>query len=215
MKLGVNGGLNYVATTFSNFFMCFVQIGLVEEVAKAITFFLATYYLNKTNKMEEHPFAIMFYMCMVSLGFGIVENVKYIWEAVSIGYSGEMVGVRRMVSAVLAHMGFGLTMGYFFGLTKKEVHGNEDGVSIVSVWYRHKRRLRNGFLIFLGIFNATILHGTYDFNLTSTRIDEYFLPIGNTYLFHLPTVKLLVLIIMVNYIMSKRLLNLKQYEKHN
>jgi RsiW-degrading membrane proteinase PrsW (M82 family) len=183
--------------------------------------------------MEEHPFAIMFYMCMVSLGFGIVENVKYIWEAVSIGYSGEMVGVRRMVSAVLAHMGFGLvgvrrmvsavlahmgfglTMGYFFGLTKKEVHGNEDGVSIVSVWYRHKRRLRNGFLIFLGIFNATILHGTYDFNLTNTRIEEFAIPIGNTYLFHLPTVKLLLLIIMMNYIMSKRLLNLKQYEKHN
>lgn len=199
-----------VPTVYSNIIMNFVQIGFKEEIIKAIFFLLATFYRHKNNVKEDHPFAIMFYVCMVSLGFALVENIEYIWRGIVAGDSGEIIGIRRTVSAILAHMGFGLTMGYFFGLTKKEIHGNNSDITVLSIWYRHKKKVRNLLLISFGIILSTLLHGIYDFNLNYVSMEDFLIPLkNNTFLLHLPSIKLILIMFMVNYVMGKRLIKIE------
>jgi RsiW-degrading membrane proteinase PrsW (M82 family) len=222
--IGVKGGVEWRPTVLSMINMTFVQIGLTEELSKAVIFFIATFYRQKTKVDEDHPFAIMFYVCMVSLGFALVENVDYIWRAFQTtqistiaNVSPEIVGVRRMVSAILAHMSFGLVMGYFFALTKKPLHGNSIDITVFNVWSKHRTKIRNGLLIFGGIVISTLLHGLYDFNLSiGTKLDEFVVPIKDGhYLFHMPSLKLVVSTLVITFFMGKNLMKIdfKKTEK--
>lgn len=196
-------------TTFSVFFHNFIQIGLTEEIAKALVFFMATNYRHKTRVEEDHPFAIMFYVCMISLGFALVENIEYIWSALSGRFfvSAEMVGIKRTFSAILGHMSFGLIMGYFFALTKKPLHGNNSDITVFNVWTKHKVKFRDTFFIVIGVLMSSFVHGTYNLNLVTANSSEFIIPIGNgDFLIHSPTFKLLGLCFVITYFMGKDLI---------
>jgi RsiW-degrading membrane proteinase PrsW (M82 family) len=201
-------GLTSTPTTFSIIFQNFIQIGLTEEVAKAIVFFIATSYRHKVKVENDHPFAIMFYVCMISLGFALVENVHYIWSALSGKFiiSAELVGIKRTFSAILGHMSFGLIMGYFFALTKKPLHGNSSDITVFNVWTKHKVKFRDTFFIILGVLLSSFVHGAYDLNLYLSNSEEFIIPIGGDFLVHLPSIKLVGLCFLMTYFMGKDLI---------
>lgn len=210
-KLGIGGGLFYKPTIFAVFIMNFIQIGFKEELCKALLFFLATWYRQKTKVDNDHPFAIMFYVCMISLGFALIENIQYIWSAFNwVSITPTAVGLRRTFSAILAHMGFGLVMGYFFALASKKIHGNTNDITVLTVWSRHKSKLRKVLLITCGILSATLIHGLYDFNLStadSTKQTDYIIRNGQ-HLLHIPSIKLIFFTSVITFFMGKNLLKL-------
>jgi len=83
------------------------------------------------------------YAGFISLGFALIENILYVMV-----YSSEGNGIAymRAVSAVPAHMLFGVIMGYRFGLAK---------------FLPSKR----GWNLFMAFFMPFLLHGIYDFLL--------------------------------------------------
>jgi len=202
-------GITFIPTTFSIIFQNFIQVGLTEELSKAIIFFIATNYRHKTRVEDDHPFAIMFYVCMVSLGFALVENVDYIWSALNGRFfvSAEVVGLKRTFSAILGHMSFGLIMGYFFALTKKPLHGNNSDITVFNVWVKHKIKFRNTFFIICGILVSSIIHGMYDLNLYISKSEDFIIPIGkNDFLVHSPSLKLVGFCFLITYFMGKDLI---------
>jgi RsiW-degrading membrane proteinase PrsW (M82 family) len=200
--------LNFSPTVFSVLFQNFIQIGLTEETAKAVVFFVATSYRHKAKVDNDHPFAIMFYVCMISLGFALVENVEYIWSAMSGRFfvSAEMVGIKRTFSAILGHMSFGLVMGYFFALTKKPLHGNNSDITVFNVWTKHWIKFRNTFFIMWGIVISSFVHGLYDLNLTLSNSEEFIIPIGKDFLVHAPSIKLVGTMFVITYFLGKDLI---------
>jgi RsiW-degrading membrane proteinase PrsW (M82 family) len=85
-----------------------------------------------------------FYAVSVSLGFAAIENILYVYEG------SYKVGLMRAVTAVPAHMLFGIMMGYYLGLAR----------FIPS---------RKSFYILLAVLAPWAFHGTYDFLILSGR----------------------------------------------
>lgn len=138
----------------------FVQIGLVEELAKLGSFFLIEKVRRSFSKVKDHPVATMFYVGMVSLGFAVIENISYGSFAVN---PGDTL-MWRSITAVIGHMVFGLFMGYWISLGRLGARLNNR--SIVDILILKKEKLRRRLFIFIGLGAATILHGLYDLHLS-------------------------------------------------
>jgi RsiW-degrading membrane proteinase PrsW (M82 family) len=86
----------------------FLVAGMVEEFLKAAVVQSSVY----RHPAYDEPIDGVVYAVAVSLGFAAVENILYVT-----GY-GLSVAVTRAVTAVPAHMMFGITMGYSFSRAK-------------------------------------------------------------------------------------------------
>jgi|TARA_R110001592_G_scaffold77586_1_gene233430 RsiW-degrading membrane proteinase PrsW (M82 family) len=141
-------------------FKFFIVVGLLEELSKLIAFLILERNNKTTNKEKPHPLATMFYVSMVSLGFAILENIKYAINSSDPGY----VIALRSVTAVVGHLVFGLFMGYWlsFGRLKTRLKNR----SILDIYLSKDTRLKVRVFTIVGLISATILHGIYDLHLT-------------------------------------------------
>lgn len=137
------------------FFTAFIQIALLEEGCKFLAFKITN--ASQEYKAKTPLIAIMFYTCMVSVGFAIIENVIYAEQ-----YGGGVLLIRTF-SAVLTHMICGLFLGYFIALGRLTSHN--DGSEFHNLMQKFSM-FRRGVYTFLGICAAVLLHGIYDLNLT-------------------------------------------------
>ena len=126
--------------TFDNLLRyAYISIALVEEFSKFIVVILLFYH----KSFFDEPFDGITYAVMISMGFATLENVMYVFGMSDNGYRTALM---RMLTAIPAHASFAVVMGYFIGLA------------------RFKGELEP-FYLFIGLFGATLLHGTYDFLL--------------------------------------------------
>ncbi len=181
-------------------FRNFVQIGLTEEIGKGLVFLLITSLRLKSIRSEDKPYAIMFYAMMVSMGFALVENISYGWQYYNLNLvnpgsmTPENVLAVRSVTAILAHMLFGLVMGFFFALGFKKIRGYNSEQTLLNLWGRSHNTLKKiGYIVF-GILASTTFHGLYNYTLTiSANLT--------------PTIELLLLGFIITYFMSRELIH--------
>jgi len=119
------------------FFDAFAVAGFTEEIFK----WLAVYLLFFRSRHFNERFDGIVYAGIVSLGFALVENIMYV-----VGNDSASVGYLRAITAVPAHMLFGVVMGYRFGLAKF--------MPTQKSWH-----------LFMAFFMPFLLHGIYDFLL--------------------------------------------------
>ncbi len=120
------------------FYTAFGVAAFSEEAFKFIAFLLIIW----RSKEYNERFDGIVYAVFISLGFAFVENVKYLMSY------GTEIAFMRGILAVPAHALFGVTMGYYFSLSKFSV----------------LKKDKNKFFAFAIIF-PIILHGSYDFIL--------------------------------------------------
>lgn len=132
----------------------FVVAAFTEEVFK----FLALYVLIWRNREFDERFDGIVYAVFVSLGFAAVENVMYVFSF------GPTTGLLRAITAVPAHALFGISMGYYFALSK----------------FESSNTARN---MFRALAVPILLHGIYDFILMSRH--PYLLFVFIPYLIYL------------------------------
>lgn len=113
----------------------FLIVALVEEFSK----FVFVRGLLYRNSHFNEPFDGIVYSVMVGMGFATVENIMLVSQG------GFGVGILRMFTAVPAHAGFAVLMGYYLGKAK----------------FEHKR----GYYSLYALGVATLFHGAYDYCL--------------------------------------------------
>lgn len=113
----------------------FLIVALVEEFSK----FLFVRGVLYRNPNFNEPFDGIVYSVMVGMGFATLENIMLVSQG------GFGVGILRMFTAVPAHAGFAVLMGYFLGKAK----------------FEH----RKGYYSLYALGVATIFHGAYDYCL--------------------------------------------------
>ena len=113
----------------------FLIVALVEEFSK---FIFVRGILYRNSNFNE-PFDGIVYSVMVGMGFATLENIMLVSQG------GFGVGLLRMFTAVPAHAGFAILMGYFLGKAK----------------FEH----RKGYYSLYALGVATLFHGAYDYCL--------------------------------------------------
>jgi RsiW-degrading membrane proteinase PrsW (M82 family) len=131
-----------------------------EELSKLIAFFVVEMF-RRYLKPNDHPIGTMFYMCMVGLGFAMYENIQYIHM-----YGEQVLGI-RMVTATIAHMLFGIFMGYWISLGRINT-GKYGNRSVLGVLMSQNPKLKQGIYIFIGWLSAVCYHGLWNYNLSSS-----------------------------------------------
>lgn len=126
-------------STLYNVLLYFVIVALSEEGSKY--FFL---YRNTWNHPEFNcQYDGVIYAVFVSLGFAVWENISYV---LTYGFSTAVV---RAVTAIPGHACFGVFMGVFYGLARREAN-----------W----KQVSNARLFkVLAIIVPVLLHGAYDY----------------------------------------------------
>jgi len=109
------------------------------------------------NRSKEHPVATMFYMSMVGLGFALIENVQYV------SIYGEQVLAIRLVTSTIAHMIFGMFMGYWIG--KGNIQNGRGNRSVFGVLMGKNLAIKRWIHVFIGWFAAIGYHGLWNYNL--------------------------------------------------
>ncbi len=118
------------------FIYSFAVVALSEEGVKFLV--LRKIFYKKTDFNE--PFDGIVYAVTISMGFAGAENIMYVLN------NGFSVGIMRMFTAIPAHAGFAIMMGFFAGKAK----------------FANKHKT---YLLALGLLNAILFHGLYDFFL--------------------------------------------------
>lgn len=137
----------------------FIQVALIEELAKLSVFILYENYRRRITEVKDHPVSTMFFMGMIALGFAVIENIQYgtdsptpmdtLWW--------------RSITAVIGHMVFGLFMGYWISIGRMGAKFNDR--SLFDIIINKRKRLRNVIYTIVGLLSATILHGIYDLHI--------------------------------------------------
>ena len=128
---------------FYMFIYTFFVVGLVEEFSK----WLFNISIGWNNKEFDQVYDAIVYAVFISLGFATFENVIYVMS-----YNLN-IGILRAIISVPGHAFFGVSMGYYLGLSKLAHYNQNDSLS------------KKNFIKSL-IVPAT-LHGTFDFCLLS------------------------------------------------
>jgi len=142
--LGLEISASQITSNFPAFFKttagiainAYFFVALPEEIWK---FLMLLWYAYRKKEFDE-PFDGIVYAVMVGMGFATVENISYVSQY------GLMTGIMRLFLAGPAHASFAIIMGYFMGKAR---------------FSAQKQR----FLLFFGLFWATVFHGSYDFFL--------------------------------------------------
>jgi len=171
------------------FYLCYFQIGFVEEFSKFISFILITYFLIKDN--DYHPIGTMFYYGMVGLSFGTLENLHYA------KLYGDDVILPRSLTAMLLHMLLGFISGYWMALIDIK---SKKGRSLLNILLFNNKIFKTFFYCLTAILISTIIHGTYNFNLFTSGKSSWSIMFTQ-----------LLLTIFITYIASKSLIN--KYKK--
>lgn len=87
----------------------FFGAAIPEESAKLLLLWL---FLRKCRDFDERMDGIVYAVC-VGMGFAAFENVEYLIGA---GSQWVTVGISRSLTAIPAHFGFAVVMGYYFSL---------------------------------------------------------------------------------------------------
>ena len=125
-----------------NFLLYFIVVAFSEEGGK--------YFVLK-RKTWKHPafncqFDAVVYSVFVSLGFALWENIQYV------AMYGLETALVRAVTAVPGHACFGVFMGVWYGLAKRNEYAGD--------FERAKQNRR------LAVLIPALLHGFYDFTAT-------------------------------------------------
>lgn len=151
---------------FSLLILAFVQVGLLEETTKYLTFLWVS--KERTSEKYDLPIATMFYSMMSSVGFAITENFFYLIQEQrriksletlfpfnSVDISEQLINIAqsRSLTAVIAHMICGVIMGYFLAKAHKIKYENPD------------KKIKKSQMVLYGIGTAALFHGIYDYNL--------------------------------------------------
>lgn len=136
------------------FFNTFFFIAPREELVKLIMFIMLG---TVASRAKEHPVATMFYMSMVGLGFALIENVQYV------SMYGESVLPIRIVTATIAHMLFGMFMGYWIG--KGNIKNGRGNRSVFGVLMARNDVMKRWIHVFIGWLAAIGYHGLWNYNL--------------------------------------------------
>lgn len=137
----------------------FIQIAFLEELSKLAIFLMYEFYRRRLGEVKSHPIATMFYVGMISLGFSVIENIQYGT------YSATPIDTLwwRSITAVVAHMVFGLFMGYWISMGRIGAKFNDR--SLFDIVINKRKGLRTVLYTIIGLISATILHGVYDLHL--------------------------------------------------
>ena len=165
----------------------FVQIALMEELSKWLALKCVDIVRGKRKKNLDHPYAIIFYSCLVSAGFAIVENIQYASSALqgALGHeTPEKVLIIRAMSSVIVHMTCGIFMGYYIALSK----GSKPA----------KKILYNS----IGIFIATFMHGIYDFNWLKPGSEKDYYDFFNSLPIHMSSLAIICFCLSITFMMA-------------
>jgi RsiW-degrading membrane proteinase PrsW (M82 family) len=153
-----------------DFFNTFFFIAPKEELVKLLMFLALG---GIVSRKDEHPVATMFYMGMIGLGFALVENIQYVMMY------GEQVLLTRIFTATIAHMLFGIFMGYW--IAKGNIDNGRGNRSVFGVLMAKNQDLKRYIYIFLGWMAAVGYHGLWNYNLMiSTQAYPGFSDISST-----------------------------------
>lgn len=141
-----------------HFVYYFVGVALVEEFFKWIALYKSTNNSTDFNSLFDG----VIYAVFISLGFAAYENINY---AVSYGWN---TALARAVTAVPAHMFFGVFMGYYYSLyhIRKMAHDLESEyekagyIEIAGEPISYNRELKRSIVV------PVLIHGLYDFVCT-------------------------------------------------
>jgi RsiW-degrading membrane proteinase PrsW (M82 family) len=122
------------------------RVGLLEEVVKIIPLFIM---LSITKEIDEPYDFLKFAMCS-ALGFATLENISYFNE-----HGSEIIDKRAYIS-VVGHLSF--TCCFAYGFIRKQMFGTG------NQWVN----------IFLFGFIAIVLHGLFDFFISSDGLFIFF-----------------------------------------
>jgi RsiW-degrading membrane proteinase PrsW (M82 family) len=136
---GILGMLVPRNSTLYNILLYFVVVGLSEEGFKYLMMKKRTWYHPEFNCQYDG----VVYAVFTALGFALWENISYV---LSYGLSTALV---RAVTAIPGHACFGVFMGIFYGIAKKEERSG----------YEQRSKI---FRIFSVIVPA-VIHGAYDY----------------------------------------------------
>ncbi len=107
MRLGL---FSNIIVSFSDAFRtAFFGAAIPEETAKLVMLWL---FLRKCKDFDERMDGIVYGAC-VGLGFASFENIEYLFAS---GSQWVTVGLSRSITAIPAHFGFAVIMGYYFSL---------------------------------------------------------------------------------------------------
>lgn len=132
-----------------------------EELSKLAAFFLVERFRRYLTN-EDHPIGTMFYSCMVGLGFAMYENLQYIHM-----YGEQVLGV-RLVTSTIAHMLFGIFMGYWISLGRINT-GKYGNRSALGVLLSQNPKFKQLLYVFIGWLSAVCYHGLWNYNLVSSN----------------------------------------------
>lgn len=111
-------------------FKILVTIGFIEEALK----WLVTYFITWRNKNFKHVYDPIVYCVTTSLGFATLENIIY---ALNFKALGILPIFLRGILSVPNHAVFGIFMGYYLGLAKKENRKRYKLLSLLVPLYFH------------------------------------------------------------------------------
>jgi len=143
-----------IKNDYSPFVNAFFIIGPREELSKLVVFLILGRISRRKN---EHPMATMFYVGMIGLGFAVVENVQYV------GMYGESILGIRLFTATIAHMLFGMFMGYW--LAKGNLDNGLGNRSVFGVIVHRDPKIKGLIYTFIGLLAAIGYHGLWNYNL--------------------------------------------------
>lgn len=179
----------YEPTLTSIVLLAFFQVAFFEEFCKWGAYRTGCYIRGKYNDYDE-PYAIMFYSCMVSVGFACLENIHYVQNAL---FANNQSGANidpvyllflRSVSAVVIHMSCGIISGFFIALGRK------------------KNALMNSLFNFIGVISASIIHGIYDFNLMKPNSSKDNIKIFEGFEVHFSSLIIIAICLVLCYLLA-------------
>ncbi len=143
--LNVLVGFDLNGKPLNDFLYCFIGIGVIEELIKAIPLVIIVLF---TREADE-PYDFILYAAASALGFAFVENISYL-------ESSELQNINgRMLTAAVAHMSFSSAVAYGVLLSK-------------FVYQKHRLLTVIGFFLL-----ASLAHGFYDFWLINEWASKY------------------------------------------
>ena len=121
----------------------FLIVGPAEELAKFLAFRLGVWKRSEFNCQFDG----IVYCVSAALGFALWENIKYVF---AYGFTTAIV---RAVTAVPGHACFGVFMGIWAGVAKRqELIGNSVAAKL---------------FMFIGWLSSSLIHGLYDYLATT------------------------------------------------
>lgn len=141
----------------SFFIFSFLQVALVEETSKFLSFIIGERVRGTEDILYDRPFSTMFYCGITHLSFAFIENVNY-----ALIYGTDVLLIRSVIS-MLVHFLCGLIMGYW--LAKGRMVTKIKKRSFSEILFIKKPYIKERIYYSIAIFTSVFIHGLYDYNI--------------------------------------------------